>query len=568
MKNIIFFIIAVFLFLILPYRVMAEGELENQRPNNKFGMHIAVPDDGDIHRVAELVNSNGGDWGYITIVIHEDDRDQGKWQGVFDKLRELHLIPIVRIATKAEGDNWRRPQADEAAEWADFLDSLNWVVKDRYVSIYNEPNHAQEWGGAVMPEHYAEVAHAFAEALQNQNDDFFVMPAGFDVAAPANPPAHHDATVFMRALVDYEGPDAFNARFDGWSSHSYPNPGFSASVYKRGRNSITTYDWELSLLKSWGVKDLPVFIKETGWNGDVLSREQIAENYRIAFEEVWIPDDRVRAVTPFILNYQGEPFLKFSWVKPGNAEFHPEYLTTQNLQKQGGSPSIIEDGLFTMNFPQKLVEDSVYEFPIQFKNTGQGIWDSKEGYRLVAENLDAYEIETSELTDIKPNQEGQAEIRVKTSTPTASGSAQIALYRGNERVMGIDTWDYTIEPLPSMGLRIRSLVPFSDVDGQDYTISVYNQTGTVVYTTNDVTVENGVATVSKIRNVSYGDTYEVELRKPYYVSQRKPVVFEKDGIAVEYRNFLPLDFSKDGRFGVEDVGSSLNNPLFISSFDE
>lgn len=557
MKHIILSFFLAIMILFLPFQVMADHDMKN-RPNNKYGMHIAVPDDGDIERVAQLVNSNGGDWGYITMVMHEDDRDQGKWQGVFDKLRELHLIPIIRIATKAEGSNWRRPRKEEAEDWAAFLDSLNWVVKDRYISLFNEPNHGQEWGGAVMPEDYAEVAHTFAEALKKKNPDFFVMPAGFDVSAPAQPPSHQNSVVFMKALVDYEGAEKFNERFDGWASHSYPNPNFSASVYKRGRESITTYDWELSLLRSWGVKDLPVFIKETGWNGDVLSREQIAENYRIAFEEVWIPDERVRAVTPFILNYQGQPFLKFSWVKPGNNEFHEEYFSTQSMKKNGGSPSILENGLFRLNLPQKLVEDSVYEFPIAFKNTGQGIWDSQDGYRIVAENLDADEYKASEIAEIKPNEEGEATIRVKTSEPTATGSAEIALYKGEERVMGINTWHYAIEPLPTVSLLVKSLIPFASLDGGGYTLSVYNKDGAVVYSDADIMVEDGKAVVEKIRNVSYGDVYEVEIRKPYYVSQRQKVVFKKEGNVLEYGYMAPLDFSQDGRFGVEDVGVSLN----------
>ncbi len=60
------------------------------RANNKIGIHLAIPDENDMKKASELVNSNGGKWGYVTIVIPEDDRDKNKWQGVFDKMRELH----------------------------------------------------------------------------------------------------------------------------------------------------------------------------------------------------------------------------------------------------------------------------------------------------------------------------------------------------------------------------------------------------------------------------------------------------------------------------------------------
>ena len=112
---------------------------ENEPVNNKFGIHLAVPSEQDLQAAAALVNSNGGDWGYVTVVMEENDRDLGKWQGIFDRMRELHLIPIVRLATSPEGDHWRRPSADEAQIWAEFLNSLNWVVKNRYVVLFNEP---------------------------------------------------------------------------------------------------------------------------------------------------------------------------------------------------------------------------------------------------------------------------------------------------------------------------------------------------------------------------------------------------------------------------------------------
>ena len=80
-----------FLFLFI-YQVNAVEEIGI---NNKFGMHIAVPADEDLQAVSDLVNSNHGKWGYVTMVIPDNDLDLKKWQAVFDKLRHLRLIPIV-----------------------------------------------------------------------------------------------------------------------------------------------------------------------------------------------------------------------------------------------------------------------------------------------------------------------------------------------------------------------------------------------------------------------------------------------------------------------------------------
>ena len=50
-------------------------------PNNKFGIHIL--NDSDLEDAANLVNSTGGDFGYVTLVIREDERNLERWQKVF-----------------------------------------------------------------------------------------------------------------------------------------------------------------------------------------------------------------------------------------------------------------------------------------------------------------------------------------------------------------------------------------------------------------------------------------------------------------------------------------------------
>src|SRR3989339_1992713 len=138
-------------------------------PNNKFGISLAQPNIDEFSKVRELVNSNGGDWGYVTLIIEEKDRNKEKWQGIFNQLRRLHLIPIIRLATSAEGENWRRPEIQDAQGWADFLDSLNWVIKNRYIILFNEPNHGSEWGGEVDAKSYAEISQEFAKKLKEKN---------------------------------------------------------------------------------------------------------------------------------------------------------------------------------------------------------------------------------------------------------------------------------------------------------------------------------------------------------------------------------------------------------------
>ena len=74
-------------------------------PNNKFGIHII--DENDLVSAAHLVNSSGGDWGYVTMVITQEDRKLNKWTTNFELMTKLHLTPIIRIATALSGSMWK-----------------------------------------------------------------------------------------------------------------------------------------------------------------------------------------------------------------------------------------------------------------------------------------------------------------------------------------------------------------------------------------------------------------------------------------------------------------------------
>lgn len=328
------------IFLLIPKPVLAIVDPLSS-PNNKFGIHIA--DENDISKAADLVNTSKGDWGYTTLVIRETDRDLEKWQGIFDQMRSLHLIPIVRLATRPLGDTWEKPELQDAASWAEFLGKLYWVTKNRYVVLFNEPNHAKEWGNAINPTEYGEILKTFSLTLKSVSDDFFILPAGLDASAP-NSQNTMDEVDFLREMI-FSHPDAFNY-IDGWTSHSYPNPNFSGKVEDKGRGTLRTYLWELEILKSLGQKNnLAVFITETGWahkegisdNKSYFSSDSIAAFLLTAAKDIW-SDPQIAAVTPFILNYQSYPFLYFSWQKPSKNAFYSFYDAYKSLEKISGRP--------------------------------------------------------------------------------------------------------------------------------------------------------------------------------------------------------------------------------------
>ena len=420
-------IFSIFISLTILFNTYSCAFAENLLPstaNNKFGIHITS--EKDLQSAANLINSDGGDWGYVTIVINESERDHNRWQDVLDQMRSLHLIPIVRIATKADGDSWEIPQEPEINNWIAFLNNLNWVVKNRYVIIGNEPNHASEWGGKIDPAGYSNYLYEFAQKLHQASPDFFVLPAGLDASA-ANTKNTMDEARFLRGMLAAQ-PKLFD-QLDGWTSHSYPNPDFSGKDTDTGRGTIDTFDWELNYLKSLGVtKNLPVFITETGWSNINIDPEKIGSMYEYAFRNVW-NDSRVIAVTPFILDYPQPPFSQFSWEK-SDGSFYPYYSAFQKIPKVAGDPTQIESGQIVAAFAQPVIPlGSDFVGFILAKNTGQSIWDTKN--IKIANDLGENFIKDYPFNDLEPGKLGL--MFFKAETPYSTGIYSRSLFlRGSK----------------------------------------------------------------------------------------------------------------------------------------
>lgn len=349
-------------------------------PNNKFGIHII--DENDLDDASGLVNSSGGDYGYITIVIREDERNLERWQNVFNKARRLHLIPIVRIASKTYDHSWQKLSVDEIPGWVSFLNELNWVTENRYVIIGNEPNHASEWGGTINPEEYSLYLKIISSKLKSASADFFILPAGLDASAPDNK-QHLSEEKFLNRMHEFDS-NIFD-NIDGWSSHSYPNPNFSGSETATGKGTLHTYEWEISLLKEMGFdKKLPVFITETGWAHDIdginskyLSSIEVSKRMISSFENNW-KDPNIVAITPFILNYSEPPFNIFSWKKP-DGSYYDFYDKIKMLGKIKGEPKRISSAqIISVLLPPIFKREDKKFSLVYLKNTGQTIWKGNQ----------------------------------------------------------------------------------------------------------------------------------------------------------------------------------------------
>lgn len=383
------------------------------RANNKVGIGLLSPDT-EVDEAAALVNTNG-DWGYVLILILKNERNVDRWQKVFNDLNEKKLIPIVRLATKFDSQGyWQKPTDEDARDWADFLSKLHWPTKNRYVQVYNEVNHAQEWGNDLDPAGYAKELLKTIEQLKAKSDDFFVLNAPLDLALGTSK-SSLDAEVFYKTMESSVA--GIFSKLDGWATHSYPNPAFSASPYKSGRLSILGFEWELLLLKSLGnVHNLPVFITETGWKRSEvggLDENTIANYYQIAFENIW-KDKNIAAITPFVFNFTDGAFNAFSFKandKVLGKKFYAYHEAIKNLQKPQGNP-VRENKArdFSVNVPDVLINKLPENGYVKLFNAGNIIWKKSENFdvKIDAQNAEVYDVYFSrdkihpgELIDVK-----------------------------------------------------------------------------------------------------------------------------------------------------------------------
>lgn len=334
MKKLLVLIISILLFLSLSDKANAIYDPLSVK-NNIFGIHILYPE--EISEASALINSSDGDWGYVTIPIKASDRNLDKWQTFMDNCRKYHVIPIIRIAT--DGDyfdkiSWSKPSEYEVLDFANFLNSLNWPVKNRYVIIYNEPNRGDEWGGIPNAAEYAKILDYSVNIFKEKSQDFFIISAGLDNASVNISNQSINNFTYMFQMNDAI-PQIF-AKIDGIASHSYPNPAFS-SPPSFSRMGIYSFYYQNQLANTLSGKNLPVFITETGWSSDNVSQNLQADYYRDSFANFW-NDKNIVAITPFIFSANQGAFMQFSFTK--NGEETGIYKQYRNFQKIKGEPKL------------------------------------------------------------------------------------------------------------------------------------------------------------------------------------------------------------------------------------
>lgn len=298
--------------IILALLLLSAPVVWAQEPTAKVGVHILQTE--EMAQAVQLLNPSRSpdEWLFVTIPFSLEDTTQtGRWQSFFDAARAQRVIPIVRLVTKAENGTWEIPTQKNMVDQLNALQQLNWPTAEKRVILFNEVNHGKEWGGRIDPAGYAKLFRFGAQWAHALSPQFVVLPAAMDLAAP-NGGVTRDAFRFLDEMYAFDN-EIFSYA-DAWNSHSYPNPGFSAPPQRYGRNSLYGYQFELVYLQTKGVKDLLVYITETGWEQNHQTSNKLSAYYQYALDKIWQPDARVVAVTPFVLQGAPGPFANFSFL--------------------------------------------------------------------------------------------------------------------------------------------------------------------------------------------------------------------------------------------------------------
>jgi hypothetical protein len=321
---------------------MAQGPI----PNNIVGLNVArLHQPIYVWATSDVVNANGGDWGYITVVWTIEDREDRNadynFQQFLDRCFEHHVQPIVRVATKftrstkpgnsppgsqgADG-SWSRPDWDEPKRWLDFFERANWPSRHAWIIVSNEPNLGREWGGEVDAAGYATYLAHFLDVFQGA-PRYDVVSGALDISNSSQLPIMQDALEFLDIMGETV-PGIFE-RLSGWAS----NPYRVISGGPGARYTHLAYEAEFDRIG----REMPVLITEAG-HLETGDEQEIARFYAEAYRD-WMADPKVVAATPLFWHPDRNDFWMFEIDSKNRFVYKsPTYELLRKLPRAAGSP--------------------------------------------------------------------------------------------------------------------------------------------------------------------------------------------------------------------------------------
>lgn len=250
---------------------------------NPIGVNTFLANEVEIwkrERTMEMVAELGAGWirqGFPWNEIepargeHWDARYQQDSWAKFDNIVDLAEQNGVRIIARLDQTpEWARaPGTTPASPPADFEDYGNFVYefvsryrgRISYIQIWNEPNLAREWGGAIDPAGYASLLELAATRAREANPDIIILSAPMAMTTE-NSPRAADEFVYWQALYDHGVAGSFDimsANVYGLSERYDAEPDLAVLNTRR-----------VELLRDLAVRngdsDKAIWFNEYGWN--------------------------------------------------------------------------------------------------------------------------------------------------------------------------------------------------------------------------------------------------------------------------------------------------------------
>ena len=304
---------------------------------NKFGVHMMLNefDVGDYGKQLDKAKELTGDCGIVKNLVQGVgfNADVDKAAAFVQEANKRSLIPVLRLEGKL-GGVWEKPDptdnyASIASKYVDFIKAVEAKsgLKLNYVEIWNEPNLAEEWGGASDPGEYAQFLLAVAKAIRDYDmadgkKEINVMNGGLAVIG-ATSNGNYNTEAFINIM--FTKVPELKDYIDVWSSHSYPP-------------DQVKYRDERLLLVNHG-SNLPVMITETSWgrcaDAACSSTAQLSTPSQFVgmYRDIWYPDSNVVGIMPFVLTSRDSRWQKFSLVDAGTLAGNDYYNTLKSYRE-------------------------------------------------------------------------------------------------------------------------------------------------------------------------------------------------------------------------------------------
>lgn len=535
------------------------------KPTCKAGVHMISPSDEDFKKAAELLNTNGGDYCWTTVVFREDEMNAEYVQRIHNTARENHIQIIHRIEKgfTASG-TWIMPDEQTVEKFIDTITSITPASKDIYVILGNEPTHAAMCGGCT-PQSYAKWASHAIDLLHDAPFHAVVMLAGQDLHSPQSPPIYYDAGIFIREMVAAD--PQILCKIDAWASHSYPNS-FVGSGSAAGRLSPRGYQWELDLIGGLAPSDcashvasLPVYITETGYKvGAGGVSQEDARAHMQAILDIYDQDSRVQAATVFAYKFCGEPFQQFAVAGCDGTSLNGVGQALLEKSKTKGTVNHIYQAKTTIECPKELVEGLDVLCIIRAKNTGTDIWKSSSGdYDLMLagfarEGFHGPRYSFSRFREIKPGETLTAQLKYNPGTKLGNHPITIGLAKNGKLLQALAQINLESYESPQLTLKSENILGNkTSVTEDEAQIQVFDENENILFR-KKVMVTDGVMNIGKVSGVGLNGCYRVVLLiEGNLPVQKECVPFSKGENIVEMPRLLPLDRDKDGKLSLSDI---------------